>query len=130
MRIVLALLVALAATALGAGAAEAAKPQYTNGQLALMVLPKSELGALGRGLEVEMGSGVQSNAAAAEDTLDPKDTASSSAAAGASRATPSSTTTSPSGLMRGRGVLAVGSSVDLFAVGRRARYMAKQLPTA
>src|SRR5262249_1834441 len=71
MRVPLALAVILAVAALAAGAAEGAKPAYTNGQLALMVLPKSELGSPVNGLEVKIGSGVQTNSDAAEDTLDP-----------------------------------------------------------
>jgi hypothetical protein len=129
MRIVPALLVALAATALGAGAVEAGKPQYTNGQLALMVLPKSQLGSLARGLEVEIGSGVQSNAAAAEDTLDPKDTAKQLGGGGRiSGYSLQYDDLAFKGLVRGHGVLSVGTSVDLFTGAAAAdRYLAKQM---
>ena len=94
-----------------------------------MVLPKSQLGPAARGLEVKIGSGVQSNAAAAEDTLDPKDTAKQLARGGRiSGYSLEYDELAFKGLVRGSGVLAVGSSVDLFASAAAAgRYSAKQL---
>jgi hypothetical protein len=119
----------LAATALVTAPAQAATPTYTAGQMALMVLPKSQLGASARGLEVKIGSGVQSNAAAAEDTLDPNDTAAQLARGG--RVTGYSLEYDELAferLQRGKGVLGVASSVDLFASPAAAkRYIAKQL---
>ena len=96
-------------------AAGAATHAYTNGQLALMVLPKSQLGPTGRGLEVKIGSGVQSNAAAAEDTLDPKDTGPQLGRGGRiSGYSLEYDELAFQGLKRGSGMLAVGTSVDLF----------------
>src|SRR5262245_7295278 len=119
----------LAATALTVAPAHAAKPEYTTGQMALMVLPKSQLGPTGRGLEVKIGSGAQTNAAAAEDTLDPKDTAKQIAGVGRiSGYSLQYDELAFKRLQRGRGVLEVGSSVDLFTSAAAAgRYMAKQL---
>ena len=122
MPIRLALLAVVASTALGASAAHsaptapAAKPAYTNAQLALMVLPKSQLGATAHGLDVKIGSGVRRRTPPRPRTRSTRRTpASSSRAAAGSPATGSTTTSSrSSGLERGRGVLAVGSSVDVF----------------
>ena len=75
MRLLAALTVVLAATALGASASGA-----TRAQLALMVLPQSALGPGARGLEVAIGSGYLSNAVVGSRTLDPNDTGRSSTA--------------------------------------------------
>ena len=65
---------------------------------------------------MEIGSGVQSNAAAAEDTLDPKDTGEQLGSGGRiSGYSLQYDDLAFRGLVRGRGVLAVGTSVDLFA---------------
>ena len=129
MRIVPSLLAALAVAAPAAGATIAAAPRYTNAQLALMVLPRSQLGAVARGLDVKLGSGVQGNAAAAKDTLDPKDTAGGLARGGRIGGySLEYDDLSFQGLESGRGVLAVGSSVDVFtSAGAADRYAVKQL---
>jgi hypothetical protein len=124
-----ALFAILAGAALAAAPAQAAKPAYTAGQMALMVLPRSQLGPAARGLAVKIGSGPQTNAAAAEDTLDPKDTAKQIARGG--RLSGYLLQYDELGftrLQRGRGVLEISSSVDLFAsAGAAGRYIAKQL---
>jgi hypothetical protein len=129
MAIRLALLAVVAGALLGATAAQAAGPRSANGRLAAMVLPRSQLGATARGLDVKIGSGVQSNAAAAEDTLDPMDTAEQLARGG--RVTGYSLEYDELAferLRRGKGVLSIGSSVDLFTTAAAAeRYIAKQL---
>ena len=78
---------------------------------------------------MKIGSGVQTNAAAAEDTLDPKDTGAQLARGGrVSGYSLEYDQLSFESLMRGRGVLAVGTSVDDFASPAAARrYIAKQL---
>jgi hypothetical protein len=103
---------ALALLAL-AGAAAAAIPTST---LALMVLPKSALGAGASSLRVDAaGSGVRTNADAAEDSIDTADTATSLARAG--RLTGyqlSYGDPSLSALTRGAGLLEIDSEVELF----------------
>jgi hypothetical protein len=128
MRIGLALVAILGATALTAASAGAARPAYTNAQLAPMVLPESQLGAVARGLDVKIGSGVQGNAAAAEDSLDPEDTAAQLARGGRiSGYSLEYDDLAFDRLERRRGVLAVGSSVDLFTTAAAAAaYDAKQ----
>src|SRR3954468_18328612 len=128
MRIV-ALSVVLGVTALLAGAASAVTPAATSAQLALMVLPKSQLGAAARGLDVKIGAGVQTNAAAADDTLDPHDTAGQLARGGRiSGYSLEYDEIAFQRLRRGKGVLAVGSAVDQFRSAAAAKaYDAKQL---
>ena len=73
--------------------------------------------ALGKAkrLVVKIGSGVQSNAAAADDTLDPKDTGPQLGRDGRiSGYALEYDELAFQRLERGKGVLAVGSSVDLF----------------
>ncbi|HXV32679.1 MAG TPA: hypothetical protein VD769_01620 [Gaiellaceae bacterium] len=52
----------------------AEQPKITQGQLAAMVLPQAELGAIAEGLKLAADSGRVDNAGAAESSPDPKDT--------------------------------------------------------
>ena len=110
MRLLAALTAVLAATSLGASASGA-----TRAQLALMVLPRSELGAGARGLDVAIGSGYLSNAVAGSRTLDPNDTEPQLDRAG--RVTGYSLgylDVAYASLARGAGLIAVESDVDLY----------------
>ena len=102
------------------------------GQLALIVLPKDELGFEARGLEVDIGSGFTDNAAATEGTLDPNDTARQLARGGriiGYDLSYSDLTLLP--LLRGSGLLSIGSSLDLFRNARAAdAFITKQLRDA
>ena len=80
-----------------------------------MVLPRSELGAGARGLEVAIGSGYLANAVAGSRTLDPNDTEPQLDRAG--RVTGYSLgylDVAYASLARGAGLIAVESDVDLY----------------
>jgi hypothetical protein len=51
-------------------------------QLAVMVVPRDQLGAIAKGLDLDDDSGPYGNKEAAEDTIDRRDTAASLRAAG------------------------------------------------
>ena len=74
MKLALLALAALVAAS-PAAAARTRAPAPTAGRLALMPLPKEQLGAIAAGLEIELGSGTTSNTRAADESLDPNDTA-------------------------------------------------------
>lgn len=101
-------------------------------QLAISVLPKDGLGADARALEVDIGSGFTDNAAAIEGTLDPNDTGRQLARAG--RIVGYDLSYSDLSLMplvRGSGLLSMGSSFDLFKTSHAAdAFMTKQLRDA
>ena len=110
------LVLALAA----AGAAGAAGP--TTGRLPVLVVPRSGLGDAARGLSVELGSGVTSNARAAADSYDPTDTPASVGAAG--RIVGYLLFYGDPGLealRRGNGLLELGTSLDLFKTAAKAQ---------
>jgi hypothetical protein len=60
----------------------AEQQEITKAQLAAMVLPQAELGTIAQGLKPNGSGGPVGNAEAADDTLDPKDTAKSLRSAG------------------------------------------------
>lgn len=85
MRVVLvAVLLAFATGGCGALNGHDEKPAavVTNDQLAIMVLPQDEVGPAGAGMRIDDESGPSNNNEGADDTIDPKDTASSLARAG------------------------------------------------
>jgi hypothetical protein len=96
------------------------------------VLPRDELGSSARGLEVDIGSGFTDNGAAIEGTLDPNDTARQLARAGrivGYHLSYSDLSLLP--LLRGNGLLSIGSSLDLFKSARAAdAFITKQLRDA
>ena len=114
MRSTIVLALAAFVALLGAGAART-QPAVTKEQLAVMVVPKSQLGALGSGLEVALGSGVVDNAAAADNSLDPEDTGPQLAQAG--RLTGYALTYSDlalNSIARRSGLVSVDTSVSTF----------------
>ena len=70
--LVLATLLCLVAACGGTSSSDVST--VTKNDLAIMVLPATELGELADGLEVDPDSGFQDAAAVAEDTIDPNDT--------------------------------------------------------
>lgn len=91
----------------------AEQPKITKRQLAAMVLPAEALGDVTRGLEPSDDSGTVDNAEAADDSLDPDDTAKTLKTAG--RVTGHAHGFEyPKLVARKKGVYSVGSSVDLF----------------
>jgi hypothetical protein len=105
-------LVALAGC--GAPAQEPSGPEYVNkADLAIMVVPREELGALATGLEVAPDeSGWASHKKAANDTLDPEDSAASLSARG--RVAGYDLTYENPKAKRRKGLLFVGTSVVLL----------------
>ena len=102
----------LASTAAGAAPAN---------PLAVLVVPRHELGPIARGLWVELSSGATSNARAAEDSYDPADSGASVADAG--RIAGYALFYGDPGLealRTGHGLLEVGTSVDQFHTQRQA----------
>lgn len=100
----------------GSRAADRPDAEVTKADLAIMVVPADELGGLAQGLRLAPeDSGSSSNAAAARQSLDPKDSA--RRLRGAGRVVGYELTYmrpgAPSG-KRTRGVLSVGSSVELM----------------
>ena len=133
VRALLIIAAALGAMAVGFGASgDAAVPAYTKAQLAIMVLPKEQFGREARGLEVEIGSGYTDNAAAADATLDPDDTEQQLARAGRIFGYDLSYgELSRAAFVRGSGLQAIGSSVDLFrSAGAADAFITKQLRDA
>jgi hypothetical protein len=89
--------------------------------LALLVVPRQELGPVARGLWVELSSGATSNARAAQDSYDPADSGASLAAAG--RIAGYSLFYGDPGLealRTGHGLVEVGTSVDEFRTSKQA----------
>ncbi len=96
--------------------------------LPLMPLPQEELGSLAAGLEVDSGSGPQDNAEAADDSLDPTDTADSLAEAG--RLTGYDLAYSDPQLLaleNGEGLTRIGSGLDLYSTSEQASAAFKKL---
>jgi hypothetical protein len=84
-------------------------------RLEIMVLPASRLGTSAHGLDVSIGSGFTDNIDAAEDTIDPKDTAASLARAGRMNGYELAyEDLSALPFVRGKGLLQIASSVDRF----------------
>lgn len=81
MRLLVVLLLAAALTACGGGSG-GGLGRVTKNDLAIMVLPAAEYGALASGASVDADSGFQDASTVAEDTLDPNDTAADIEAAG------------------------------------------------
>lgn len=106
--------------------------QPTRAQLAVMVLPKDALGSAARGLDVDLDCGFTDNAAAADATLDPTDTAGQLTRAGRVAGYDLSySDLSLVPLARGSGLLAIGSSVDLFESNEAAgAFLTKQVRDA
>jgi hypothetical protein len=134
MRATAVLALAVLAALLGAGAAQPrpAPGGVTTEQLALMVVPKSQLGSVADGLEIALGSGVEDNAAAADDSLDPKDDAAQLARAG--RLTGYALEYDDlafDSLVRQRGVVSVQTTVSLFTSSSAANeFMTKGIADA
>jgi len=128
-RAALAVVLAAFLLASAAGARGSAVPRS---RLAIMVLPQSAYGPSAGGLDVHLGSGVQDNAAAADDTLDPTDSAARLGVAG--RITGYKLgydDLSMRSFVRGSGVVELTSSVDLFrSAGAADAYVARQLADA
>jgi hypothetical protein len=103
-----------ALAACGSTPEESSGPEYVNkADLATMVLPQDELGALAEGLEIAPDeSGWTSHRKAAKETLDPDDSAASLSARG--RVTGYALTYENPGPKRRRGLLLLGTSVDLM----------------
>jgi hypothetical protein len=97
----------------GREAQEPTEPHaVTKAQLAAMVLPAEELGPSIKGLEVDDDSGLLNNAEAADDSIDPDDTGESLRAAG--RISGHERSYVHPKLISSKGVLGVGSAVELF----------------
>lgn len=97
--------------------------QLDAGDLALFVLPASELEGLADGLELAEDSGERDNTAAAEDSIDPEDTGESLTEAGRI-AGYSLSFDHPNlfeALQRGEGLLSVGTSAELWTDADAAR---------
>jgi hypothetical protein len=101
----------------GSDELEEALASTTEFDLPIMVLPKSELGPLAADLEISSDWGFYENDEAAEDTFGTDDSASSLEASGRiSGFSIEFTTGNPGASYRaGRGVVAVGAAVELFA---------------
>jgi hypothetical protein len=98
--------------------ASAATPQNP---LAPLAVPRSALGHTVAGLQVELLSGETSNARAADDSFAPNDTASTVTAAGrVSGYTLIYGDVGFDAVRRGKGLIDLGSSVDLFKTERQA----------
>ncbi|MGH9197883.1 MAG: hypothetical protein ACRD1T_19335, partial [Acidimicrobiia bacterium] len=120
---------ALAVSCGGGDDLEKALKSVTDDQLAIMVLPQEFVGDEFADLEVDSDSGFQDNEAAADDTIDPDDTAENLAEAGRTNGY-DLTFSDPSfsALEAGEGPLEVNSSVDLFATKEAAaQFIAKQV---
>ncbi len=115
-------LVAAAAFALTlAIAPSAAQAQAQANPLAIMVVPAQQLGTAAKGLQVELASGETANARAADDSFDPTDTAATLAKAGrVSGYTLLYGDPGLTALLQGRGLVDLGTSVDLFKTQKQA----------
>jgi hypothetical protein len=127
MRALPGLLLGALTLAIGVVPGEAAAPKTA--PLAGLVVPRAELGRLVAGLQVELISGTISNARAAEESFDPKDTATSLAKAG--RLDGFRLFYGDLGLTalrRGSGHLDIGTSLDYFKSAKQATaYVGKVL---
>ena len=129
----LVLVAALASAGCGVGggdSSEVAKPaKVSKAQLAAMVVPEAELGTIAARLTFDERSGPVGNAQAADDTLDPNDTARSVRSAG--RIAGHKAWFGDPGLVamkKGRGVDFVGTEVELLEDNvSAAQYLHKQL---
>lgn len=103
---------------LGAGSAAAAPVN----PLAPLVVPKTQLGKIAQGLEVELLSGTTTNGRAADDSFDPNDTAATVAKAGrVSGYTLLYGDVGFTALRTGSGLIDVGSSLDFFKTAAKAQ---------
>jgi hypothetical protein len=104
-------------------------PPITKAQVAAMVLPRVELGTIAAGLTFDKRSGPVGNAAEAEGSIDPDDTASSVRSAGRLGGHEASFGDAGlANLKRGRGVFIVGTEVELMEdTVYAAQYLHKQL---
>jgi hypothetical protein len=114
-----ALVAALAgALALGAGSAQAQAPVNP---LAVMAVPRAQLGKAAQNLQVELLSGPTTNARAADDSFDPTDSAATVGKAGrVSGYTLVYGDVGFSGLRSGSGLIDVGTSLDIFRTQAKA----------
>jgi hypothetical protein len=112
---------ALVAVALPTGSAGAAQVD----PLSLLVVPRSELAGLPGEFKIELLSGPTNNARAANDSFDPGDSAAELTKAGrVSGYTLFYGDPSLSALRRGRGLIEVGTTLDLFRTTAQAREFA------
>lgn len=98
-----------------AGAQTTPAQQPTANPLALMVVPRAQLGRAAAGLQIELMSGATTNARAADDSFDQADTAET--VAGFGRVTGFTLLYGDVGLSAlraGKGQIDLGSSIDLF----------------
>jgi hypothetical protein len=87
-----------------------------------LVVPRAQLGAIAQGLEVELTSGTTTNARAADDSFDPADTAATVTKAGrVAGYTLFYGDLGFSALRKGRGLIDVGTSLDLFRNAAKAQ---------
>jgi hypothetical protein len=115
-----ALLVVAVGLALGAGSAGAA--QAPANPLPGFAVPKAQLGRLAQGLQIELKSGITSNARAADDSFDPNDTEASVKAAG--RETGYTLLYGDVGwtpFRTGHGLVEIGTSLDGFRTAQQAK---------
>jgi hypothetical protein len=106
------------AVVLGAGSAAAAPAN----PLAPLVVPKTQLGKIAQGLEVELLSGTTTNGRAADDSVDPNDTAATVTKAGrVSGYTLLYGDVGFTALRKGSGLIDVGSSLDFFKTAAKAQ---------
>ncbi len=125
-----AVVAALAAVALcSAAGGTTGTAAHTRAQLSYTVLPKPKLGAEARPLVVAIGSGYTDSAAAAEETTDPTDTAEDLGSAGRYVGYQLSyADVSGRHLLRGKGLVEIGSSVEIFGNARDANaFLTKQV---
>jgi hypothetical protein len=111
-------LLTLAGAACSGGSSSQSTKQVTRGELAAMVLPKSELGAEAAALKVNPLSGFQANATAASGNFDPRVTAASLTRAGRlsgyTRAYRASRSQGENAIRRGAGLVQIGANVALY----------------
>jgi hypothetical protein len=114
----------------GGDSSEVAKPaKISKAQLAAMVLPQGELGTIAARLTFDERSGPVENAQAAEDTIDPDDTARSVRSAGRLAGHKAwFGDSSLASVRKGRGVFFVGTEIELLEDPvYAAQYLHKQL---
>jgi hypothetical protein len=131
VRIGLALFCALAVSGCGQSDEDGSVMRTaTVSDLAIMVVPNGGLTRFADGLNVDDSSGPTSNKKAAEDTLDPRDTARTLTRAGRLEGyelTFSNSTGAAHALATDEGVIAVGTGVELFRdAAAAAAYLEKQ----
>ena len=129
--ITIGLSIAVAAVLAGCSAAAGSSSSLASvdrRDLASMVVPKDELGPEARGLERDEDSGPSDNAAGAEDTLDPNDTARDLRSAGRIQGYDLYFTDFSALVGDAAGLAGVATSVELFSdAGSAERYMTKRL---